>query len=126
MMIVCYQVLKAIEKRPGMFTSEVSLKSIYIYILGYYQALLDNEIVAKRDDYESFFDWVAKKLGYFESTAGWVNIILAHCLGFKSDDIVWEEVFNYDISKEEHLNSIKKFYELLEEYKNEVDNQIKL
>jgi hypothetical protein len=32
MMIACYQVLKAIEKRPGMFTSEVSLKSIYIYI----------------------------------------------------------------------------------------------
>jgi hypothetical protein len=53
-------------------------------------------------------------------------MILAHSLGFKSDDIVWEEVFNYDISKEEHLNSIKKFYELLEEYKNEVDNRIKL
>ena len=44
MIIECYQLLKEIEKRPAMWTGEVNLKSIKLFVSGYYQALIDNKI----------------------------------------------------------------------------------
>lgn len=118
MILECYNLLKSIEKRPAMYIGESTLKGIKIFISGYYFALLENNIDREYQS-DPFFDWTANKLGYYESTAGWVNMILAHCLGIKPRDIIWEEFFDLHISNEQHLNSIKLFYELIEEYKNE-------
>ena len=50
MIIECYQLLKEIEKRPAMWTGEVNLKSIKLFVSGYYQALIDNKIVPENID----------------------------------------------------------------------------
>lgn len=123
MIIECYKLLKEIEKRQAMWTGEASLKSIKIFVSGYYQALRDNKIVEENFD-EPFFDWVANKLGYFESTAGWANMILAYSIGFKPESIIWEEVFDYNVAKEQHLRSIQIFYELVEQFKDELESSL--
>ena len=123
MIIECYQLLKEIEKRPAMWTGEVNLKSIRLFVSGYYQALIDNKIVPENID-EPFFDWVANKLGYFESTAGWANMILAYTLGFEPQSIIWEEVFDYNVTKEQHLRSVQQFYELVEQFKSELQSNL--
>jgi hypothetical protein len=123
MIIECYQLLKEIEKRPVMWTGEVNLKSIKLFVSGYYQALIDNKIVPENID-EPFFDWVANKLGYFESTAGWANMILAYTLGFEPQSIIWEEVFDYNVTKEQHLRSVQQFYELVEQFKSELQSNL--
>lgn len=120
MILECYNLLKTIEQRPIMWTGEASLKSIKTFVSGYYLALIDNKIVNEHID-EPFFDWVANKLGYFESTAGWANMILAYSIGVKPENINWEEFFVYDITQEQHLKSIKLFYELVEQFKNELE-----
>lgn len=122
MILDCYKILKQIEPRPAMWTGEATLKSIHNYISGYYRALLDNKIVQKPHTDEPFFDWVAKKLGYYESTAGWANMILAFSMGFKPENISWEEVFATPVANEQHLKSIKFFYELVEQFKNEIED----
>jgi hypothetical protein len=120
MILECYNLLKLIELRPAMYTGEASLKSINNYLCGYYHALCDNKIVESTD--EPFFDWVANKLGYYESNAGWANMILAYSMGFKPESISWEEVFNTSTTKEQHLKSINLFYQLVEQFKHEMEN----
>ncbi|KAF2513869.1 hypothetical protein [Flavobacterium foetidum] len=122
MVLECYKLFKDIEKRPGMFIGEVSLDRIKLFATGYYTALVENKLIIESKN-EAFFDWIARKLGYYESTAGWGNMILAYSLGFDPEEIIWEEVFSRHITKEEHIQSIKMFYELLEEYKNEMKNE---
>jgi hypothetical protein len=124
MILDCYEILKKIESQPAMWTGEATLKSINIYISGYYYALLENKIAQQPKVNEPFFDWVAKKLGYYESTAGWANMILAYCMGFKPDFINWEEVFATQVTEEQHIKSIKFFYELVDKFKNDLENQI--
>jgi hypothetical protein len=124
MILDCYKILKQMETRPAMWVGENTLKAIYLYISGYYHALLDEGVVTAAHTDEPFFDWVAEKLGYYESTAGWVNMIVAESMGFDSKDISWEEVFETPISKEQHSISINRFYELLEEFNIEMKNRV--
>jgi hypothetical protein len=117
----CYKLLKTIEHRPAMWTGENSLKSIHLYASGYYQALLDQKVHTNAHTDEPFFDWVANKLGYYESTAGWVNMIVAYSIGFDSANIDWNVALNHSITKEEHSKSIFNFYEMLEEFISEME-----
>ncbi|MDX1954053.1 MAG: hypothetical protein SFU20_00890 [Chitinophagaceae bacterium] len=105
-----------------MWTGKATLYNIHSYISGYYQALLDNKIVQKIHTDEPFFNWVAIKLGYNESTAGWENMILADCMGFKPENTKWEEIITSPVTGEQHLKSINFFYELLEQFKNDIEN----
>lgn len=121
MVLECYDLLKTIEARPGMWTGKNSLASIHVYACGYYHALLDHKIQSTPHSNEPFFDWTANKLGYDSSTAGWVNMIVAESMGFDPKHINWEEVIDTPISKEQHALSIRRFYELLEEFKREIE-----
>ncbi len=123
MILDCYKILKLIEYRPAMFVGENTLKAIHLYISGYYHALLDEGVVTAAHTDEPFFNWVANKLGYYESTAGWVNMIVAESMGFHSKDISWEEVFEAPTTDEQHSISINRFYELLEEFKKDMEKQ---
>jgi len=116
-----YTLLKLMEKRPSMWLSQNTLKSYHSFLMGYSCALHEYEIKENFGISFEFMEWTANKLGYFESTAGWANMILASTLGLNPKKTTWE---NYDanVTKEEHLNSVKKFYELLDEYITEVKN----
>ncbi len=120
MILNCYPVLKQIEGRPAMFTGELTLKSIHIYISGYHHALVEDKFELQSDP---FHDWVASKLDYYESTAGWANMILAKCMGFEPREIDWNVMLETIPSKQQHLESIDMFYRMLEEFKNETDKQ---
>ncbi|MCD2259122.1 hypothetical protein [Psychroserpens luteolus] len=114
-----YNILKKMEFRPAMWTGETSLKSIRIFLNGYSIALREHNILQSSEELEiNFHDWIANKLGFYESTSGWPNMILAVTIGLNPKSIKWE---NYDskVTKEQHEKSIKKFYELLEEFMNE-------
>lgn len=119
MIISCYHVLKQIEARPAMWTGEENLQSIQIYLSGYYHALQDTNLVPDSRTDVSFAAWVAQKLGYEASTAGWVNLIIAHCLGLETKSIHWEQLISLHLTREQHAASIRKFYELVEEYMTE-------
>ncbi|OUS02644.1 hypothetical protein A9Q86_02940 [Flavobacteriales bacterium 33_180_T64] len=114
-----YNVLKKIEVRPALWTGEINLKSISIFLNGYSLALHEHDILQSPVELEiNFHDWIANKLGFYESTSGWNNMILAITIGLNPKNIKWE---NYDskVTNEQHEMSIKKFYELLEEFMNE-------
>ncbi len=113
-----YKLLKQIEHRPAMYTGQNTLKSIHTYIGGYYHALRDNGLNQDEDQFEPFFDWVANKLGFNESTAGWANMILAITIALDPKHIIWN-TYDSKVTQEQHNKSIKKFYKLLEEYINE-------
>jgi len=61
---------------------------MHTYIGGYYHALRDNSLNQDEDQFEPFFDWVANKLGFNESTAGWANMILAITIGLDPKHII--------------------------------------
>lgn len=106
------------EARPAMWTGELTLKSIRTFLNGYSFALHEHKLFDLNDQSEpNFHDWTANKLDFYESTAGWQNMILAVTIGLDPKILNWE---NYDsqITKEQHEMSIRKFYELLEEFIN--------
>ena len=67
--------------------------------------------------------WIAKRLGYSSSTAGWVNMIVVHTIGFKPKNISWKKFIETHISKEQHIQSVNFFYELLEGFKKENEQE---
>lgn len=113
----CYNALKQIEHQPAMYLGMSTLAAIKLFITGYYQALVDEKKVVPNSD--TFSNWVAQKLDYTESTAGWDNMILAHSLGFAPDGIHWQRVLDYPTNRKQHEASVKYFYELLEDYMKE-------
>lgn len=112
-----YPILTQMQARPAMFTGELSLRSIHTFLQGYSMALDQHQLLKSPDTF-SFNEWVAQQLGFKESTAGWANMILAVTLGLEPTTISWEECLALPVSKEQHQQSIKLFYQLLEDYKN--------
>jgi hypothetical protein len=112
----CYSLLKEMERRPALWTGENTLRSIHVFASGYYHALISLNVCSDTLTPDPFFDWVAEKLGYYESTAGWVNMINAYNCGFSPSEIDWEHFLSFEMSKEEHARSIGCFYELIEEF----------
>ncbi|WP_178984624.1 hypothetical protein [Winogradskyella helgolandensis] len=121
-MIEFYKLLKQIEPRPALWTGENSLKSIRTFLNGYSFALTEHKLIETLSLKETnFHDWVASRLGYSESTAGWDNMILASTIGIDLKHISWEN-FDVNIKEVQHKESILKFYELLEEYIEDYEN----
>lgn len=121
MVLEAYRVFKEIERRPAMWIGEVTLNALVTYGRGYCHALFHNNLIASEP--EPFHDWVAEKLGYESSGGGWPNMILAYTMGFNPHKIEWETFFAIPVSDEQHRKSVVKFYELLEEYKAEMDRK---
>ena len=113
-----YKVLKRMERRPGMWLGECTLKAFCTFLMGYQSSLVDRGFDDDILPSYEFFEWVKDKLGYYESTAGWANMILASTMGLNPKTIKWED-YDKEVSIEQHLSSIKKFYELVEEFMNE-------
>lgn len=107
-----YPLLKEMQARPALWTGELSLQSIRTYLDGYTMALHQNKLLAITGE-PNFHDWVAHKLGFYESTAGWHNMILAITLGFNPKQIEWED-YAKEATKKQQLQAIQHFYELLE------------
>jgi hypothetical protein len=73
-----YELLVLIRQRPGMYLGQRSLTALRSFIDGYYFALRENNILVEEEipPFWQFHDWVARYYKWYESTAGWKNIIL--------------------------------------------------
>ncbi len=114
----CYKLLKEMEYRPQLYVGECSLKAINLFIAGYNFCLSEFKLIKPNNEMDPFFDWVANKLGYYESTAGWVNMINRYTMGYSSESKSnsWEEFLEIKMTDEQNLKAVKYFYELLEVY----------
>ncbi|MCC5664560.1 hypothetical protein LC653_11685 [Nostoc sp. CHAB 5784] len=73
-----YEILAMIRSRPGMYLGQRSLTALSGFIGGYSFALGENGIFYGEETppFTQFNDWVARYYKWYESTAGWKNIIL--------------------------------------------------
>jgi len=71
-----YDMLDAIRKKPGLYVATPSINRLAAF-LGGYTGGLGRVGFALRDeaDFYRFHGWVARRLGFGESTSGWCNMI---------------------------------------------------
>ena len=112
---------KKARKRFPMYTGEWTLNSICIYLNGYTHAM--QACGFKENHYLSFWyfhEFVKDTFGFFESTSGWKNMIIAHSLGYESSmkDWCWEDMMKKEktMSHEEHVNSTDIFFQLFDKF----------
>lgn len=72
-------------------------------------------------EFYGFHEWIRRKFGYGESTAGWTNMILAQALDLppipSGSSLRWEG-FNEKVTAAQHERALTMFFELLDEYRN--------
>lgn len=99
-----------------MWTGENSLRSIKTFLDGYSLALSEHKIIESEENSEpNFHDWVADRLGFGSSTAGWHNMILAYAMDLDPLNVGWDSYYN-NATDNQHTESIKMFYQLYWEY----------
>lgn len=99
-----YELLDKIRRRIGMYIGAASPTHLQSFLSGYYLANRMERNKTEEPNFQDFHDWVAKKLGYAESTSGWANMIE-----------------DQRVDKEEALFL---FFELLDEFKGIKHKQI--
>jgi hypothetical protein len=72
-----YDLLEWVRKRPTMYLDNSPTIQKLAVLIAAYDAGLGHVGFVLRDgaDFHRFHDWVAKRLGFFESTSGWANMI---------------------------------------------------
>lgn len=93
-----YEFLDRIRQRPALYLGETSITVFRGYFSGFLEGskLLENKEIVTES--RKFNDWVAMRLGFFEGTLGWKNMLLK----FENGD---EE------------KAFAKFFVLLDEFK---------
>lgn len=111
-----YDLIEKISVRTAMYTGECKLSNVRSFIDGYTLSIQDQEeLKIFCSDFSGFHDWVAKKYGFYESTAGWQNMILAVELGLTPHNIHWEG-YSSGATDEQHKSSVATFFQLVSEY----------
>lgn len=73
-----YELIDLIKVRPGMYIGDNKISTLYTFLGGYQFASMVHNIEDEKvfPPFWYFHDWVKEKFNWFESTAGWKNIIL--------------------------------------------------
>lgn len=112
-----YEALDHIRARPGMSIGEVTLMNMTAFLSGYHVAMSNADREDNADPpIHGFHEWVKSKFGYRESTAGWGNMIFAVFLGLDPKTVNWE-TYEDGATSEQHRESVREFYRLLDEYR---------
>lgn len=114
-----YNTIDLIRKRPGMYIGDPSPKQLFVFLTGYGMAMDDAGItdISHPPFFREFHDWVARKLGFHESTAGWPNMIMAVTLGLNPKKIRWE---NYAVKAtyQQKSEATELVFKLIDEYRD--------
>ncbi len=73
-----YDLLDVIRKKPGLFIGEASITALRAYIDGFLAGLrgIGQRLGDEEPQFDGFFDWIAARYGFEESTIGWKAILL--------------------------------------------------
>lgn len=73
-----YELLDVIRKKPGLFIGEASITALRAYIDGFLAGLraIGQRLGDEEPPFGDFFDWIAARYGFEESTIGWKAILL--------------------------------------------------
>ena len=94
-----YEFIALIRPRPAMWLGSHSLVKLRSFLDGcFYMAEEHGIECCGRPDFGGLHDWVAMRFGWYESTAGWCNIIVKECGGDEG-------------------KALDRFFELIEEYR---------
>ncbi len=117
-----YTAIGKIRVRTGMYTWDRNLRSIGSYIYGYTQAMDDAGVKnVTYPKFAGFRAWIKVKFDFVSDAPGWENMILALAIGCEPKSrLPWERMKN--ATEEQHLESVKLFFSLIEEYKNETSD----
>jgi hypothetical protein len=99
-----FELCKIIKKRPRhYFNGRQSLEKLDLFLAAYEAGANSNHgKLVGMEDMRSFNCWVAKQLGYGESTSGWCNMILSKAdSDEKAFDLFFELLDKYQ--SQEHL-----------------------
>ena len=101
-----------------MWIGNPSPDALHIFLTGYWCAMDDAGVTdASLPVFQGFHDWVARKFGFGESTAGWANMILAVTVGADPASIHWESLFALPITDEQKRQATMRCFELIDEYR---------
>jgi len=78
-----YDVLNRIRRKPGLYIGDAKLTRLDSFIAGYLAGLAKGGLTFRREapDFHRYHDWIARRLGYTESTSGWYMMICGRCSG---------------------------------------------
>ena len=80
-----YQLIESdhFRTKPNLYIGDRNITTLYNFLNGAFFALKIHEVESRESepDFRKFHDWVADHYNWFESTAGWKNIILKECDG---------------------------------------------
>jgi len=100
-----YEFFEKIRERPTLYVGKKSLTRIQMYFYGYLHALdwQDIDFDQRKFGPYNFHDWVAKKLGWYESTSGWLDMILKEVDGDeeKAVDVFFALLEEFKLEKED-------------------------
>ena len=71
-----YELIDRIRPRPALYLGRSSITRLDAFLSGYVAALRDLGVKVGTHPFHGFHDWVALRLGYYESTSGWCNMLL--------------------------------------------------
>ena len=98
-----YETIALIRPRPAMYIGSNSLVRLRAFLDGcFYMADEFGIECCERPDFGGLHDWVARRFGWYESTAGWCNIIVQECSGDEG-------------------KALDRFFELVEEYRRSAE-----
>jgi hypothetical protein len=72
-----YQILDLIRARPGLYIGEKSITLLCGWIAGWGFVLGEDAYQGTHPPFADFNDWVALRLGFYESTSGWRRMLLS-------------------------------------------------
>lgn len=107
-----YDIIELICPRPAMYIGENRISSLRTFLDGYSLALSTHEINKENNKkvipFWFFHTWVAKYYNWYESTAGWNNIILKENSGneeraLETFFILFEKFKNIQIVSEQQI-----------------------
>jgi hypothetical protein len=114
-----YEVIEFVRHKPGMYLG-YSTPHMLLVFLDAYRMAMDHAGIedVSEPPYMGFFDWVAEKFGFSESTAGWANMILAITLGLNPKQLDWE-TYDQHASTEQQAKALQTCFECFDEYRQQ-------
>lgn len=112
-----YRIIDAMRRRPGMYIGDPTTEKLDVFLTGY-RVAMDHAGIADESQppFMGFHNWVARKFGFRESTAGWSNMILAVTLGLDPSSVHWER-YAAQATGEQQEEAVQRCFVLFDEYR---------